>query len=357
MSQQLALRSEDCEFLLSSLQNLQQGDTKSQPAASMGPLPFPADWVLTRLTRLIRSIISPVEKGASTCSGDIDAALCVDLTWEHLHSSPWKEVPIFWRTLHSSACILQSVECFNRREVKTAHKMLDMAAMMGGPVHERVISHLFLDMAQLSAKRKVTSLQTGDGNGSARTRKKTESPREECKVPTLIRPATIIDAPTMVDFLNNVMKRGRPVILRGACRHWPAFTKWNDYDYLNKVAGHRTVPVEIGRSYTSDNWTQKLMTFEEFLRTHLQWNAKSEARQSPPESAASKPPGYLAQHRLFEQIPELRRDIMTPDYCALSLAGSCEKELHGEVRECYITSLHVIRSLITCLWLWVVCRF
>lgn len=28
---------------------------------------------------------------------------------------------------------------------------------------------------------------------------------------------------------------------------------------------------------------------------------------------------YLAQHQLFDQIPALRRDVMTPDYCALLL--------------------------------------
>lgn len=27
--------------------------------------------------------------------------------------------------------------------------------------------------------------------------------------------------------------------------------------------------------------------------------------------------GYLAQHRLFDQIPLLMKDIVTPDYCAL----------------------------------------
>jgi hypothetical protein len=27
--------------------------------------------------------------------------------------------------------------------------------------------------------------------------------------------------------------------------------------------------------------------------------------------------GYLAQHRLFDQISQLRRDIIVPDYCAL----------------------------------------
>lgn len=27
--------------------------------------------------------------------------------------------------------------------------------------------------------------------------------------------------------------------------------------------------------------------------------------------------GYLAQHALFDQVPELQRDILTPEYCSL----------------------------------------
>ena len=39
--------------------------------------------------------------------------------------------------------------------------------------------------------------------------------------------------------------------------------------------------------------------------------------------------GYLAQHRLFDQVPELLRDIITPDYCALLLPTD-ENEDKGE---------------------------
>lgn len=38
---------------------------------------------------------------------------------------------------------------------------------------------------------------------------------------------------------------------------------------------------------------------------------------------------YLAQHQLFDQIPALRRDVMTPDYCAL-LLGDEEDEVGAE---------------------------
>ena len=46
-------------------------------------------------------------------------------------------------------------------------------------------------------------------------------------------------------FLREHFLPGWPVILTDCMGHWPARTKWNDMDYLLRVAGDRTVPVEV----------------------------------------------------------------------------------------------------------------
>jgi len=50
------------------------------------------------------------------------------------------------------------------------------------------------------------------------------------------------------------------------------------------------VPVEIGSKYTDDDWSQKLMTIEDFIQAFI----------VNPTSANNK--GYLAQHPLFYQV-------------------------------------------------------
>jgi len=61
----------------------------------------------------------------------------------------------------------------------------------------------------------------------------------------------------------------RPAVLRGCMSHWPAMHRWRDLGYLARVAGHRTVPVELGDTYLSEGWTQRLMTLGEFLDRHV----------------------------------------------------------------------------------------
>lgn len=46
-------------------------------------------------------------------------------------------------------------------------------------------------------------------------------------------------------FLREFMLSGSPVIITDCMGHWPARRRWNDIDYLKKVAGNRTIPVEV----------------------------------------------------------------------------------------------------------------
>lgn len=92
-----------------------------------------------------------------------------------------------------------------------------------------------------------------------------------------------------------------PFILRGYAHDWPALNErpWASTDYLCAVAGPaRVVPVEVGRDYRTDDWTQKIMPWDVFLSS---LDTQSE-------------PLYLAQHSLLMQFPALRADITVPDY-------------------------------------------
>jgi hypothetical protein len=69
---------------------------------------------------------------------------------------------------------------------------------------------------------------------------------------------------SLEEFICNYFLRDTPVIISGTIDHWPARTKWKDIEYLKKIAGDRTVPVEVNASlYTkcSKNFGNKLFVF------------------------------------------------------------------------------------------------
>lgn len=94
---------------------------------------------------------------------------------------------------------------------------------------------------------------------------------------------------------------------------------WSSPSYIRRVAGRRTVPVELGGSYTGEGWRQELMTIGDFIGRFIESAPEGGDHADNGGSSSSGGKAYLAQHQLFDQIPALRRDIMTPDYCALLL--------------------------------------
>lgn len=96
------------------------------------------------------------------------------------------------------------------------------------------------------------------------------------------------------------------------------------FPFLNELCGHRTVPVELGSKYTDDDWQQELMTFHDYLMEYVFADSKVCSylfHAGILTNNIFQKKGYLAQHRLPDQIPELLDDIIMPDYCAFAEGG------------------------------------
>lgn len=145
---------------------------------------------------------------------------------------------------------------------------------------------------------------------------------------------------TLADFEERFMRTRpapTPVILTHAIDEWPAVRrstghKWSTA-YLRRIAGGRLVPVETyadedaTSTYLSESWDRKVITLADYIDQYVDKSANAggeeeasgkasgKANEETAISDAAAERGYLAQHPLFDQIPTLRDDIDTPDFC------------------------------------------
>ena len=255
--------------------------------------------------RLLQSASSAAAPGSS-----VHAAAALDACWERLHTGDWKAVSLAWRDAYTLAALLKCELAETRAE---RIELLDLAALVGGNLFRPELDAMLgneLDVDEQGGAKRARldqgpvlgegELLTGDG-AVALPPGAGAGGIPRAHMPSLEAFATQHMAPP-----------GQPVLVTGLLDDWPAMWLWRRVEYLVALAGERTVPVELGEHYLSAGWQQQLMTVRRFLDEHV-------LRPRPRDGGAV---GYLAQHPLFEQVPALANDIMTPDYCTLGRCGS-----------------------------------
>lgn len=240
---------------------------------------------------------------------DPDSALQV--ANERIHVFPYKDVDLCWKRLYTDAGMSKAINLITGTNkpsdwLDQVVKQLDMVLIMtGAPLREEMVESI---LTRLQIDNEEQNLNWPDSFSETSLRK-----------PQIVFPVSA--CPMTFQQFQKHLQAPRPNVIKGAIQHWPALSShpWKSPSYLRQKTfnGRRLVPVELGRSYTDDDWGQTIISFSEFLDRYI--------------SGSDTKVGYLAQHDLFSQIPSLRDDIYIPDFCYSSPpAAHIPSSLYGK---------------------------
>ena len=212
-----------------------------------------------------------------------------------------------WRRLYTDVHILRALAGIDSHTALEAIGHLDRAIIIAGAAGDGRLDLILsliskIQSSYVQARQPPATLSCPELN----VVREPQRIRTSCHIiPSLTRP------PSFETFQSSSYKS--PFILRRFASDWPALNEhpWASAPYLRSIAGPgRLVPVEVGADYRADDWTQQLMSWDDFLASlHLEDQQKVL---------------YLAQHNLLMQFRDLNADIIVPDYAYASLPPPSE---------------------------------
>ena len=248
---------------------------------------------------------------------DTDLSPMIHLVWERLNTGHWAQVWPGWRSLYG-LLTLARVSQVARLAHKHGHqgdldlvrdlvKMCDMGLLLGGPD----IMGGLLEMIAQEMTEYIATICDNDGcdqdynvpNKKLKVSSDNYNVDDHAlKLTIPLEDIPVLSNPSIPTFVTKCKTAGVVTKLTGCMRDWPGLASWSPAR-LVRLAGPRTVPVELGTRYTDHDWTQELMTIQQFVTRFMTTDGPSTTV------------GYLAQHQLLSQVPALRDDILTPDFC------------------------------------------
>ncbi|XP_053392353.1 lysine-specific demethylase 8-like [Mercenaria mercenaria] len=259
-----------------------------------------------------------------------ECKIMLDFIWEQLNQGHWKDVDISWRYAYTIVSVVKALSEYallrrgdNSFTFDQIMKSCDMGLLMGAPVKDNILARLCSNLREDYQKITKSNFDENQQHGNSTIKESKPTPDSKIDIdvavkrPKLMQEELVesitaetsinkISCPSIETFRRLYYAAETPVIITDAMEGWPALgnRKWT-LDYIKQMAGYRTVPIELGSKYTDESWSQKLMTVREFIDTYIE------------RKTGETDTGYLAQHQLFNQIPELQDDILIPDYCYL----------------------------------------
>uniref|UniRef100_A0A803NC66 JmjC domain-containing protein n=1 Tax=Chenopodium quinoa TaxID=63459 RepID=A0A803NC66_CHEQI len=189
---------------------------------------------------------------AAARDGDARAAeVAREMAWEQLHCGPWHSVLPIWRDAYSMACLHVAKHHFAGGDFSETIRVLDLGLIMGGTLL-RVDLENAVDKVMAVLEERENGSNNGEGSDNGGGLLFSSADFNEAEVLRSL-PANSLSSKlvarrsglSLEGFLRDYFLMGLPVIISDSMSHWPARARWNNMEYLKRVAGGRTVPVEI----------------------------------------------------------------------------------------------------------------